>query len=288
MNTQYFCSNKDRAKIIQSKRTMNGIDYLEVSPGNQRELSIHFLLDLPGQPGGIPAAPVLQKENIFIEGGVRISGINVLSVVASGKVLTVTVDAAGDFSTYTLKVGNSTTDKDNPPAGFDQQLSSIAFSFKIDCPNEFDCRKEDDCPPVMADEPPINYLAKDFASFNRLMLDRLSVIMPDWRERNAADLQVALVELMAYVGDHLSYYQDAVATEAYLHTSRKRISLKRHARLLDYYAHDGCNARLWAFLEVEENGSADGALLPAGTTLLTAGDGEKIILRPEDLERFFL
>ena len=40
--------------------------------------------------------------------------------------------------------------------------------------------------------------------------------MPDWRERHVPDIGIALVELLAYVGDHLSYYQDAVATEAYL------------------------------------------------------------------------
>ena len=48
------------------------------------------------------------------------------------------------------------------------------------------------------------------------MLDRMAVLAPDWSERNPADLGVALVELLAYVGDSLSYQQDAVATEAYL------------------------------------------------------------------------
>ena len=50
--------------------------------------------------------------------------------------------------------------------------------------------------------PPIDYLAKDYASFRRLMLDRLALLVPDWRERNPADLGVALVELLAYAGDH--------------------------------------------------------------------------------------
>ena len=44
--------------------------------------------------------------------------------------------------------------------------------------------------------------------------------MPDWQERHVPDIGVALVELLAYVGDYLSYYQDAVATEAYLETAR--------------------------------------------------------------------
>ena len=69
--------------------------------------------------------------------------------------------------------------------------------------------------------------------------------MPAWQERNPADVEVALVELLAYVGDHLSYFQDSAATEAYLGTARQRISVRRHARLLDYFMHDGCNARTW-------------------------------------------
>src|SRR6185295_7196447 len=48
-----------------------------------------------------------------------------------------------------------------------------------------------------------------------------------------------------YVGDYLSYYQDAVATEAYLETARQRISVRRHAQLVDYHLHEGCNARAW-------------------------------------------
>jgi hypothetical protein len=59
-----------------------------------------------------------------------------------------------------------------------------------------------------------------------------------------------LAELLAYCGDQLSYQQDAVATEAYLATARSRISLRRHALLVDYPVHDGCNARTWIRLTV--------------------------------------
>ena len=39
-----------------------------------------------------------------------------------------------------------------------------------------------------ADAPAIDYLAKDYDSFRRLMLDRLSLLAPDWTERTPADL----------------------------------------------------------------------------------------------------
>ena len=43
----------------------------------------------------------------------------------------------------------------------------------------------------------IDYLAKDYASFRQLMLDRLASLVPDWSERNAADVGVMVVELLA-------------------------------------------------------------------------------------------
>src|SRR5206468_8696108 len=115
------------------------------------------------------------------------------------------------------------------------------------------CQTQPVCPPEKRDEPEINYLAKDYASFRQLILDRLALIMPDWQERHVPDLGIALVEVLAYAGDHLSYYQDAVATEAYLETARQRISVRRHVRLVDYPMHEGCNARAWVCVETDTN-----------------------------------
>src|SRR4029077_15545434 len=79
----------------------------------------------------------------------------------------------------------------------------------------------------------------------------------DWRERHVPDLGIALVELLAYTGDYLSYYQDAVATEAYLETARQRISVRRHVRLVDYAMHEGCDSRAWLFGETDSYVSLD-------------------------------
>jgi hypothetical protein len=280
MSNQFYCKNRNRLKVIEDKGGPNAIDYIEVATADQKRLKVFFLFDLPTLPGGVP----LTEENIFIEGGVRIKNIKVKKVTASANVLTVDVDQAGDFSIYTLKIGSSLTDKDLPPDGFDQLLSSVEFSFKINCPADFDCKTPDDCLPASLDEPNIDYLAKDYSSFKRLMLDRMSTIIPDWKERNAADLQIALIELLAYVGDHLSYYQDAVATEAYIRTARRRISLKRHARLLDYFVHDGCNSRVWIFAEVEPG--TFGYEMKQGTILMTNAKDDQTSVIEADLEKF--
>src|SRR5205085_2530758 len=62
--------------------------------------------------------------------------------------------------------------------------------------------------------------------------------------------------------------QDVVATEAYLDTARRRASVRRHALLVDYFMHDGCNARAWVQVQTD----FDDVLLEQGTQLLTRVD----------------
>jgi hypothetical protein len=260
MSTQYSCKKPQRrAEVLAAGSggtpVLNGIDYLEVAsdPGtnDQKILNVHFLFQLPGQTNGFPTSPVLTADNVVITGGVRITGIKVVPpVTASGNVLTVNVNAAGDFSTYTLSLVTNATNP-QPPAKFDPQLSSVDFSFKVACPSDFDCQQSSVCPPPALPAAQIDYLAKDYGSFRQLIFDRLARIMPEWQETHSADIGVALVELLAYAGDQLSYYEDAVATEAYLGTARQRVSVRRHARLLDYFMHDGCNARSWVFFKLD-------------------------------------
>jgi hypothetical protein len=230
---------------------------------------VSFLKD-PPPAGLIPA-------NIAIAGGERIVGIQADSVAYDGDVLVIHLTAYGDFSPYLLRLVEP-DGTGNPLSGLDPLLSEIRFRFKAECPSDLDCRTDAACVPPPATMPQIDYLAKDYAGFRRLMLDRMALTAPGWTERNPADLGVALVEILAYAGDHLSYRQDAVATEAYLGTARRRISLRRHARLVDYAIHDGCNARVLVALTVDP--IADGLVLPGprpgllplpapGTLLLT-------------------
>lgn len=284
--TQYRCGSARRRTAVRdaSPATLNGIDFVEVR-ADKKTLDVVFLHNLPGTataPVPPGPAPALEVGNLSLEGGVRIRGLHVAAVSSADNVLTVEADAPGDFSTYTLQVRTSPTD-DTPPAGFDPQLASVDFSFRVDCPNDFDCATVDLCPPTALVEPEIDYLAKDFTSFRRLMLDRMSVLAPAWQERNVADGHVAVVELLAYAGDRLSYFQDAVATEAYLGTARERISLRRHARLLDYFMHSGANARAWVTLDVAAGSAADGSPLAAGTLLLTRGPEVETIVAPVDV-----
>jgi hypothetical protein len=290
MSTQYQCGNENRRDMVRSTTgagglpVLNGIDYLEVVSEDQKTLAVHFIHNLPGETGGFPAGPALTERNFVITGGVRIAGVKVKTLAVAANVATLETSEAGDYSSYTLRLVTGEEEDDLPPSGFDPQLSALRFSFKVECPSDFDCKPDDDCPPDDLPAPLIDYLAKDYSSFRRLMLDRLSTLMPDWNERSPADMQVALVEAVSYVGDQLSYYQDAVGSEAYLGTARQRTSIRRHARLLDYAMHEGCNARAWVFFEVEPLGGADGVVLPAGTPLLTRGADDIVMRNPLELE----
>lgn len=289
----YFCCDERRRAFVCDHGLVNGVDYngidfLEVLDNDaklvsdrQRFLFVHFLKPL--------TTGALTTNNVLIQGGERIRGIAVVAAtIGTGdqaKVLTVEVDKPGDYSIYTLRLVQdvnhalgSSGGAGEPPLGFDPVLSAVPFSFKIECPSDFDCLTDQTCSAEVAAEPEIDYLAKDYNSFRQLMLDRMSLLMPRWRERNAADLGVALVELLAYVGDHLSYQQDAIATEAYLNTARRRVSVRRHALLVDYFMHDGCNARTWVQVQTD----SDDVVLKKGTPLLTRVAGLELdVVNPQ-------
>lgn len=264
MSRKYLCCDERRRAAVLEHGTLNGIDFLEVRdepqdlPGiRQRVLRLHFLKPLP--PGA------LGPENIRIDGGERIRNVTAVEVEQEGSssppssppggsspnVALILTSAAGDFSTYTLRIVDA-AGGNRPPGWLDPVLSAIDFSFKVACDSGFDCAGERVCPPTVPQAPEINYLAKDYESFRRLLLDRMAQLVPGWTERSPADPGVALVELLAYIGDRLSYEQDARHTEAYLATARKRVSVRRLARLVDYFLHDGANARVWAQAAVRD------------------------------------
>ncbi|MEM9318243.1 MAG: putative baseplate assembly protein [Pseudomonadota bacterium] len=245
-----------REMLAGSPADFNGIAGLEIDPDDQTRLFVRMVKPLPGVPGGVPsAAPELGAGDVTITGGDRVAGIRVLVVASAGQVLTVDVDQPGDFSTYTLSID------ENVP-GFDPILREIKFSFKVHCDIDLDCEDPNLPGGDPAEEPRLDYLARDYESYRQMMLDRMAVIVPDWTERNPADLGVTLVEWLAYIGDQLSYKLDHVGTEYSLGTSRLRVSAARHARLTGYRMHNGASARVLAQVELAEGVST--ANIPRG------------------------
>jgi hypothetical protein len=272
------CEEDDRRDAVRRMPGLNGLDYVEVD-NDQTTLRVFFLGKLP--PELSQNRPGIEQY-LRVEGGQRVTGIGITDAdplpdpdPEKDDQLVVYLDKAGDFSTYTLRLVGV--------ANIDPRYNEVEFSFKTNCPSDLDCSPVCECVPETALEPEIDYLAKDYGSFRKIILDRLALLLPEWKERHVPDLGMALVELLAYTGDYLSYYQDAVATEAYLETARERISVRRHARLVDYFLHEGCNARAWVSVEVD----TDVVLSGAETTFVTGIDDAAIpkdrVLTWEDL-----
>jgi hypothetical protein len=281
----FSCCHENRKAAVVANTTatgVNGIDYLEVldhqSPVaslRQLTLLVHCLKDVPSD---------LNPANVLITGGESTTGITAqwiapatpvpsqitpaemtyFSTLASqpdaAMILIVRLDKYGDFSPYTFRLVNDAAAAEldsfaitEALASFDPLLAEICFSFKVECGPEFDCAPAaPDCNPAPPEPPPINYLAKDYSTFRQVMLDRMNQLLPSWNASTEADIGVMLAEVVSYACDQLSYRQDAVTTEAYLMTARSRISLRRHALLVDYRIQEGCNARVWMQVNVNQ------------------------------------
>lgn len=238
-----------------------GIREVSADP-DRRTLTVTFVGVLP---------PGVDRTRFVIEGGRRVVGIRVLRVhrgpgqepgdgVPSR--LRLTLDRPGDDSTYRLRVLGR---------GFHGGHAHADFTFHPTAHPPVTARAALPASPSAGPAPAIDYLAKDYAGFRRLLLERLSITLPRWTERHAPDLWVTLVELLAHVGDRLSYQQDAVATEAYLDTARLRTSVRRHARLVGYPMHDGCAARTVVCVETARELTVD-----TGELAFTAGQEDEL------------
>ncbi len=281
-STVQACRQENRRADLR-RRGPNGIDYIEVREENY-QINVFLFRTAPAD---------LTIANVVITGGgarhIRVIELRLYQVDDPERddSLQLTLDHPGDASTHTLRLADLDEDgqpTDQPFPGMDPRYAQAEFRFVPEVPSLLDCRRLETCPPQEPGAPEISYLAKDYGTFRQLILDRLALTMPDWQERHEPDIGIVLVELFAYVADYLSYYQDAVATEAYLSTARQRISVRRHVRLVDYSMHEGCNARAWVSITADQDvtdppiatadisflAAYDGPLPPSGTNLRAA------------------
>ena len=242
-----IATSQDRRREVRA-RHHNGLDLVEVHE-NRRGLTVMFLEQAPAHIG--PA-------NIRIDGPVAQPAIAVTSVrrVASSDPklrdhLIAELSGAGGEGMYRVSMVESRPDGRSgttPLRGLDPRFTSCSIRFDIDEPAPAPAAAKLTPAPRPAAAP--TYLARDYQGLRQLLLGRLAQDVPVWSERHIPDVMVMLVELLAFLGDDLSYHQDAVATEAYLQTARRRTSIRRHARLVGYPFHEGCHARAWVDVTV--------------------------------------
>ena len=283
MNDSNLICREERRREDVRAASLFGLDYVEVVDERQMTLNVFFLGKAPQK---------VEAANVVLTGGRRIRDVQIKSVSVKRQpdptlddCLEIKVTKAGDFSDYTISLekardGQATGE---PMDGFDPRYWQVSFSFKASCPTDLDCKQACGCARPQRTQPDIDYLAKDYESFRELILDRLALILPKWNETHAPDLGITLVELLAYAGDYLSYYQDAVATEAYLGTARQRISVRRHARLVDYLMHEGCDGRAWLTLWTDIPQRDFDPTQIYFVTPFSGAPGDRHILAPKDL-----
>lgn len=216
-----------RQLLLAPGASFNGIDYVHVAL-SQTQLFVHFL-------NAVPVQGHLYGQEAAITGGDVVTSVAInpidettdWSADSEGRpVLALTVPAPGDFSTYRLTIFSDQ---------LDPFFDSAQFTFKANCPTTLDCATPAPSFPVPAAERvPIDYLAKDFASFRQALSEFSALRYPSWVERSEADLGVMLMEALAAMADELSYYQDRVSAESTIQTATQRLSVVRHARLVDY------------------------------------------------------
>ena len=149
--------------------------------------------------------------------------------------LLLTVAPIGDYSTYRLEIQH---------ASIDPFFAGLPFKFRPGCFRS-DCDTAGAAGRPAPTAPAIDYLAKDYDSFRHVLITAMAERVPGWRVTSEADLDQVLIDLFAAAADELSDFQDRVMGEAYLETARKRVSLARHARLVDYHVHQGNQASTW-------------------------------------------
>ncbi len=87
---------------------------------------------------------------------------------------------------------------------------------------------------LLTARPQIDYTDKDYDSLRLALLRFAELRLPEWTDRNPADIGMLMLDLFAYVGDTVLYYQDRMANEFFLDTAVERASIVSHLGLIGY------------------------------------------------------
>lgn len=263
-----------RAERARNLGPLNGLDFVLVSlqpvgAPTEALLELHFINanSVAAILADVVATPAHMRTIFPVSGGHRVHAgpgagqVQVTGVAAGAdaNVLVLTVQPIGDYSTYTLEVDF---------ANIDPVFAELNFKFRPGCFTN-DCAPDWKPAPAPETQPGIDYLAKDYDSFRHSLIVAMGQRVPGWRPTSEADFDQVLIDLFSAAADELSDFQDRVMNEAYLGTARKRVSVARHARLMDYHIHQGNQASTWLALELAPPAAG---VLAAGVDAWTGPD----------------
>lgn len=117
--------------------------------------------------------------------------------------------------------------------------------------------------------PSTDYTDKDFASIRLRLQALVRSVFPAWTDQNVASFGALLLELFAWVGDVLTFYQDNQGREARLVTATQRKNVINLAKMLGY-APQGVRAAQADEVLTLAAPPLGTVPVPAGTVILTA------------------
>ena len=127
----------------------------------------------------------------------------------------------------------------------------------------------------------INYLSKDFDSIKSDLIDYVKRHFPsDWRDFNDASGGMALLELIAYVGDILSFNIDRQVNEAYIN---RAVELKNIVSLAQNFGYKPKNETPAV---VNLSVSADFTASTSSETLFTLKKGTTVLTNYDPVVAF--
>lgn len=246
------------ALCAQAVRVLTGIDFVQVvDPADQRKLRVFFVIEpdltvppiiapalVPALAAGVDEGPVVAvPAAVTVAVATAAEGApaaiqalawrRVRGVVDTRVALEIDMVSPGGFEPYQLAIGHPQLD----PLG-----DTMLFDFKQACETGFDCEADTRCPADALVDVEVDYLARDFHSLRRALLDFAAARYPDWKEPIEADFGAMLMEVMAALGDHFAWQQDRIDAETRFGSATQRASIAAHAKLVDYRAFRGLPA----------------------------------------------
>lgn len=116
----------------------------------------------------------------------------------------------------------------------------------------------------------IDYTSKDYESFRSDMIKQLGIKMPEYTDIRQSDAGIVILELLAQGLDILSYYQDAMANEAYLVTEELRSNALKWCYLLGYVPRASTPTEFTQVFVLSSAQLKD-TVIPKGTVVKTKG-----------------
>ena len=266
----------------QNPIEQTGIDFVAVNKTNHAEVFVYFVID----PTEVPVPLVAMDFGIECQGVetlderfVETQGFQI-HTDAQGRnrtVLAITFDSGASFEEQELTVSDLAGQRLDP---FSRRTR---FSFKQACPTVFDCACYGAPEPRDLIDFPVDYLARDFNTFNQAFSAFSALRYPDWQMDIMPDQALMLKEITSGLGDEFALIQDTYSLETQFEYLKERRSFEQLTRILGYKLRPELPASGYVIMrhydDIEQPGglASQDVEVTAGTLIYGFSDDDAVI-----------